>query len=322
MPAKLTIPDLRCYAIARSLFAPTDLARAIDALGFVQADPIRAPARAQDLTLRHRVVDYRAGDLERRYPELPIEEDAFVNYGFLPRAHCALMHPRIPRRRWTSATAKRAQTVLEFVRSRGEAHPRDVDAHFAHGSVRNYWGGSSSATTHLLDGMHYRGLLRVMRRDNGVRVYVVREPAPPAADPAARRARLDALVDVAVNAYAPLPLASLAPLVRRLRYGAPQWHRALDAALDRAKKRLAHARVDGADWYWPAGEDPKPSSTRSRTAHTCSRRSTRSFGIVRASSGSGTGRTGSRPTRRGPGASSATTRCRCCGATASSGGRT
>ena len=254
---RLTLYDLRRYAIARSLFAPADLVRAIDVLGFVQADPIRAPARAQDLTLRHRVVDYRAGDLERRYPELALEEDAFVNYGFLPRAHHVLMHPRAARTRWTAATAKRAQAVLEFVRARGEAHPRDVDAHFAHGSVRNYWGGSSNATTHLLDGMHYRGLLRVMRRDNGVRIYVVRDATPPPADPAARHARLDALVDVAVRAYAPLPLASLAPLVRRLRYGAPQWRGGLDAALDRARKRLAHARVDGTDWYWPAGENPQ-----------------------------------------------------------------
>jgi uncharacterized protein YcaQ len=60
-------------------------ATAIQRLGFVQADPIRAPARAQDLTLRHRVAGYRAGDLERRYPRLAIEEDFFVNYGFLPR---------------------------------------------------------------------------------------------------------------------------------------------------------------------------------------------------------------------------------------------
>jgi uncharacterized protein YcaQ len=78
--------DLRRYAVARTLFAPTTLQRAIDALGFVQADPIRAPARAQDLTLRHRVANYRVGDLERRYPELAVEEDYFVNYGFLPRA--------------------------------------------------------------------------------------------------------------------------------------------------------------------------------------------------------------------------------------------
>ena len=46
---------LRRYAIARSLFKPTTLPKAIQRLGFVQADPIRAPARAQDLILRHRV---------------------------------------------------------------------------------------------------------------------------------------------------------------------------------------------------------------------------------------------------------------------------
>ena len=51
----LTLDHLRRYAVARSLFKPTTLMRAIAKLGFVQADPIRAPARAQDLTLRHRV---------------------------------------------------------------------------------------------------------------------------------------------------------------------------------------------------------------------------------------------------------------------------
>ena len=54
---------LRRFAIARSLFPPSTLSDAIRRLGFVQADPIRAPARAQDLTLRHRVAGYRAGDL-------------------------------------------------------------------------------------------------------------------------------------------------------------------------------------------------------------------------------------------------------------------
>jgi uncharacterized protein YcaQ len=254
--APLTVAALRRYAVARSLFAPTDIASAVDALGFVQADPIRAPARAQDLTLRHRVAGYRAGDLERSYPTLALEEDAFINYGFLPRAQQALMHPRVARARWNPATQRRADAVLAFVRERGEVHPRDVDAHFAHGVVRNYWGGSSNATTHLLDGMHYRGLLRVVRRDRGIRIYAAREPQPPVVGAAARRTRLDALVDVAVHAYAPLPAASLHSLVRRLRYGVPQWRDGLDAALARAKQRLAHAVVDGVDWYWPAAEHP------------------------------------------------------------------
>src|SRR6185369_974871 len=80
MPKPPTLDDLRRYAVARTLFKPTTLLRAIEKLGFVQADPIRAPARAQYLTLRHRVAGYRAGDLERRYAKLAVEEDCLVNY--------------------------------------------------------------------------------------------------------------------------------------------------------------------------------------------------------------------------------------------------
>ncbi len=47
----LTVDQLRRFAITRSLFKPTSLLRAINRLGFIQFDPIRAPARAQDLTL-------------------------------------------------------------------------------------------------------------------------------------------------------------------------------------------------------------------------------------------------------------------------------
>jgi hypothetical protein len=82
---------------------PGTLPRALAKLGFVQADPIRAPARAQDLTLRHRVRDYRVGELARRYPKLVVEEDFFVNYGFVLRELHALMHPRQARRAWSSA---------------------------------------------------------------------------------------------------------------------------------------------------------------------------------------------------------------------------
>src|SRR5215468_9610658 len=111
---KSPVPSLRqfcCYAIARSLFTPTTLPRAIARLGFVQADPMRAPARAQDLILAHRVEDYRAGDLERRYPRLAVEETFFVNYGFLPRKSAALLHPRGAPRRWDARTKARAQDV-------------------------------------------------------------------------------------------------------------------------------------------------------------------------------------------------------------------
>jgi uncharacterized protein YcaQ len=249
----LTVAQLRRFAVARSLFEPTGLHEAIDRLGFVQADPIRAPARAQDLTLRHRALDYRAGDLERRYAELAVEEDHFINYGFLPRRHHALMHPRSPRRVWDKTTARRAARILEFVRERREVHPREVDERFDHGKVTNYWGGSSNATTHLLDGMHYRGLLRVARREAGVRIYAAR--TWPAID-AAPEQRATALLSLAIEKYAPLPGVTLRQLATRLRYAAPQLHPEVRVALAAAQRELPHVTVDGVDWYWPAGDDP------------------------------------------------------------------
>jgi uncharacterized protein len=249
----ITLDQLRNYAVARSLFRPTTLSQAIARLGFVQADPIRAPARAQDLTLRHRVAGYAAGDLERRYPRLAVEEDFFVNYGFLPRATHALMHPREPRTPWSAARRRQAQAVLDYVRERGVVHPREVDAVFAHGKTRNWFGGSSNASTLLLDGMHYRGLLRIARREGGTRLYAPREATPAVADP---DAAMDALIDVIVGKYAPLPERSLSELVSHLRGGAPQWAERRRAALQRARQRLPQATVDGFNWLWPAGENP------------------------------------------------------------------
>jgi uncharacterized protein YcaQ len=128
--------------------------------------------------------------------------------------------------------------------------------------VTNYWGGSSSATTHLLEHMHYRGLLRVARREKGIRIYAPTPLRPQLSMPPS--ARIDALVDVAVNKYAPLPRATLSWLVNRLRYAVPQWRRHLPAALARAKQRLAHARAEGVDWYWPAAEGAAAFSTDDR----------------------------------------------------------
>ncbi len=58
-PMPITLAHLRRYAVARTLFKPTTLMRAIHKLGFVQADPIRAPARAgPDIaSSRHRLPD-------------------------------------------------------------------------------------------------------------------------------------------------------------------------------------------------------------------------------------------------------------------------
>jgi hypothetical protein len=260
----LGLDDLRRLAASQTLFPPTTLPRALGKLGFVQADPIRSPARAQDLILRHRVVDYCAGDLERRYAKLGVAEDFFINYGFVTHALQALLHPRpdvrVPaegREPWPAERIRRARVLLKFVRERGEVHPREVEERFGHGTVRNYWGGSSNATTQLLDAMHYRGQLRVTRREGGIRIYAAHEHPRRAVDVAVA-GTLDALVDVIARIHSPLPARSLGSYVHRLRFAVPQWRSEVKSALVRAKARLSRARVDGVDWYLVPGASSEP----------------------------------------------------------------
>src|SRR5215207_5727616 len=194
-----TLDDLRRFTIVRNFPKPTKLNHALQQMCFVQADPIRAPARAQDLILRQRVKNYHAGDLERRYATLSIEEDVFVNYGYVTRSLQTLMHPRS--NNVSPGQKKKAKQLLDFVRERGEVHPREVDEHFAHGTVTNYWGGSSNATTRLLDAMHYAGLVRIVRREKGIRIFSEHKHEPVPRTAAERRARIDALADVVVRIY-------------------------------------------------------------------------------------------------------------------------
>jgi uncharacterized protein YcaQ len=253
MPRHVTLEDLRRHAVARSLTRPTTLLRAINRLGFVQADPIRAPARAEDLILRHRVIGYRAGDLQRAYPRLPVEEDCLVNYGYLSRSLLKLLHPRQPKRPWDLATATQAQELLSYIEARGATHPRDVRSAFAHGRVLGHWGEELNAGTHLLDGLHYRGLLKVVRREAGTRVYeaVKHPPSDQTPDMCASQ-----LVDLVVQIYAPLPARSLAYLVQLLGYGAPHLHAECRDALEQARRHCPQAEVNGVRWLWPGGEDP------------------------------------------------------------------
>ena len=171
--------ELRSALIAHSLFPPTSLAKAIDRLGFVQADPIRSPARSQDLILRHRVKNYRAGYLEKSYPTLDLEEDYTFAYGFLPRQHRNLLHPRTD---YVLSPIERK--VIETVKRIGPAHPSQVQEHCGSQSVRNAWGGQSKLTKRALENTHDYGFLRVAHRENGIRIYEaakqsVQELSPP-----------------------------------------------------------------------------------------------------------------------------------------------
>jgi len=232
--------------------------RAIARLGFVQADPMRAPARAQDLILAHRVKDYRAGELERRYPRLAIEEAFFINYGFLPRKTVTLLHPRGAPRAWDTwdvTTHARADEVLDFVRRHGHTRPSDVRANFDHGRIKR-WGAGLSLSNHLLEGLHYRGLLRVVRRTAGTRVYQTVEYPLQDHSPEARLVRAGHLLDILVQLYAPLPAASLGYLHTLLRYGVSHLAAEVRQLQEQVKSRYAHAKVDGRPWFWPHDENP------------------------------------------------------------------
>ena len=247
---------LRRYAITRSLFKPTSLMRAIVRLGFVQADPMRAPARAQDLILLHRVRNYRAGQLEHRYPHLAIEEAFFINYGFMPSGTLTLLHPRGTPRAWDHWDKKmqaRAQEVLAFVRQNGHTSSKDVQTRFKHGRIKR-WGANLNLSNHLLEGLHYRGLLRVTRREAGTRIYQAVEHLPLEDTPEARLARAGQFLDLLINLYAPLTATSLGYLCTLLRYGVSHLAAEVRQLQQNSKSRYAHAQIDGRLWLWPHNE--------------------------------------------------------------------
>ncbi|MGH8931475.1 MAG: DNA glycosylase AlkZ-like family protein [Egibacteraceae bacterium] len=241
----LGLPQVCALAISHSLFQPTTLQSAIDRLGFIQADPIRSPARAQDLILRHRVRDYRAGDLERRYPSLDIEEDLLYAYGFLSREVYRLVHPRI-----TTGLPDLEQRVLASVRTHGPMHPVELDEQFGRERIVNAWGGYSKATKRALEHLHYRGFLRIARRENGIRIY---EAAAPVDESIAPEERLRKLLLVIANVLAPVPdktLQAIAARVRRVTTGVMDHRKAIRELLDTGE--LETQPVAGLTYIWPA----------------------------------------------------------------------
>jgi hypothetical protein len=261
MPKSLTRARLRRMAIAASFRAPATLGSAIRTLGFVQADPIRVPARAQDLILRHRVADYRAGDLQRRFAPLRLEEDFLYAYGIMPRETWRLLHPRHDPDNdgGRHVPDGLAADVLAFVRERGVTHPRDLAERFGRERALNGWGSWSAATTRALQRLHYYGLLRVAHRQDGIRIYA---PAPPHSEPLSRDERTRRLVLMVTRILAPLPERSLRPTCALLSRGVPDLGDPADAVRSLlATGALESGEADGERYLWPtglrAGEPPQ-----------------------------------------------------------------
>lgn len=244
----MTVKKLRNAAIVNSLFSPVSLKDAIARLGFVQADPIRAPARAQDLILRHRVRGYRADDLEKQYPTLDIEEDFLYAYGFLPRSNWRLLHPRDTRR----LTVLQKQ-VFKLVQQHGEMHPNDVRQYLETKRSMNDWGGYSRSTTKALHSLHAHGLLRIVRRDAGIRVYA--EALALDAAVFSQQERVRRLIRLLVNIFAPIPEASLRKRLREATRSTVSlgFHtKELQMAL--AEDGYESAVIDRVKYIWAAGQ--------------------------------------------------------------------
>src|SRR6266566_469552 len=156
---------------------------------------------------------------------------------------------------WDATMQAHAQEVLAFVRQHGSTYPKDVQARFDHGRMKR-WGANLNVSNHLLEGLHYRGLLRVARREGGTRVYQTIEHPPRHDSPEAPLARAGHLLDILVQLYAPLPAASLVYVCRLLSYGVPHLAAEVRQLQEHAKSRYAHAQVDGLLWFWPQGENP------------------------------------------------------------------
>jgi uncharacterized protein len=239
---------IRQRAVVASLFPATTLRRAIDKLGFVQADPIRSPARAQDLILRPRVKDYRAGDLDAKYKSLHLEEDYLYAYGFMPQATWKLLHPRPPEQ-----LTKTEERVLAIVAEHKRIHPRELEAYLGRDREVNGWGGYSKITTRTLEALHHRGLLRIAGRDRGVRLY---EPTKQMEDELVqdRASRLHALILRIASILAPISESSLRATLRHLAYSAPHLEgRGLAVGALIKSGELAVETVDGVRYLWVEG---------------------------------------------------------------------
>jgi len=215
---------------------------------------IRAPARAQDLILRHRVSGYRAGDLERSFARLNLEEDFLYAYGFMSGDTARLLHPRPDPgcEAGVHVPAGLAAEVLAFVRANGCTHPRDLAERFGRDRAVNGWGGFSKATTRALESLHHYGLLRVAQRHGGIRIYEV-PPSLPAAETAERARHLVMRV---ARILAPVPAVSLRgalALMARRNPGLGPLAPVVATALKAGE--LEREKVDGETYFWPALDD-------------------------------------------------------------------
>jgi len=247
-----TRQSIQTQAYLSSFFQVESVLDAVERLGFLQIDPMQAPARAQDMILRQRIKGYRVGDLEKAYPELPLDEDYLHVYGVMPSTLRELLHPRT--RAWDveEEFPELVQRVRAFIEENGETDFMRLEAYFKERKTRGNWGNGMKATTRVLEALHFQGHLRVKRRFVNRRVYV---PAVPPASPLPADVRLRTLVNTIARLYAPIPASTLRTLVGNFRYSLPELDGRKQVIQEMLRSgELEQAEIDGVSYIWPAGE--------------------------------------------------------------------
>ncbi len=255
IPLTLTKTTLLELALSNGLARYKSIQECIDDWGFIQADPIPAPAKAADVFLFQRVKGYRRGMLEEQYPRLHAEEEYFCNYGFVSRGLYKTLlgrsfdkpmqiekeHPE------TFALAK------QWIEGKEDIHPKDMAQEFGKLSAANYWGGTSSAWSRILDALHYRQEVRVTQRKGNSRLF---SPVQHTEDPLDRETQFRKVVEQALRLYAPMPKKGLAQLIRFCHYGIPHMNPTLATAKTHLDALGEFVRIEGEDWYVPHGMEP------------------------------------------------------------------
>jgi uncharacterized protein YcaQ len=252
----------RSKVLRSTLFSAQSLDDATERLGFIQADPIRSPARAQDLILRQRLRHYQAGDLEDAYPKLPLEECYLFAYGFARKNLWHLMHPK-PQPAFPAAY----QEALRLVSANGPMGPGELAAQMGLTSTsQNGWGGTSRTSKLVLDSLHDRGLLRVAKRKKGIRLYEAADPQQQAQRSQAER--YQELVLAGLQAMGPTTRQFLQKELGYHGYLAgpgkrPAQHKLIQELIDDG--RMLVDQVDGVEYLsLPGAASGRPSPDRVR----------------------------------------------------------
>jgi hypothetical protein len=138
--------------------------------------------------------------------------------------------------------------VMAHLERHGEAHPRDLEAKLGAGRRVNGWGGTSAATTLMLETLHKLGRVEVKRRDNGIRVYGLARKQERVVSP---NARADGLIGLMAALYAPIPESTLLTIARSMqRCRAGDFETRYRKMVTRGV--LRRESVDGKSYVWPS----------------------------------------------------------------------